>query len=144
MSGNCECLRRNFRDSLQLTYWILDSVATCHMTPEVSGFIPGSLEYTDKHIEVADRHHVMVKQKLQAQIKICDNNGNTFIETLHNLLWAPDLCDRLFSIITLINLGHICSFPELFFTVYFVKKEKNVFTFSYSAQKKHAFWGEIK
>ena len=47
------------------------------MTPEVSDFIPGLLDYTDKHIEVADRHHVMAKQKGQAQIKTCDNNINT-------------------------------------------------------------------
>ena len=30
-----------YGDSLQLTNWILDSVATCHMKPEFSGFIPG-------------------------------------------------------------------------------------------------------
>ena len=40
----------------QLTNWILDSGATCHMTPEVTDFIPGSLEDTDKFIEVADGH----------------------------------------------------------------------------------------
>ena len=39
------------------------------MKPEVSDFIPGSLEYTDKHIEVADGHHVTVKQKVQETIK---------------------------------------------------------------------------
>ena len=48
----------HFGDSLQLTNWILDSGATCQMTPEVSDFIQGSLEDTDKYIEVADRHHV--------------------------------------------------------------------------------------
>ena len=37
-----------YRDSSQLTNWILDSGATCHMTPEVSDFIPGSLGDTDK------------------------------------------------------------------------------------------------
>ena len=40
MSGNDECPSGNFGDSLQLTYWILDSGATCRMTPEVSDFIP--------------------------------------------------------------------------------------------------------
>ena len=35
----------------------------CHMTPEVSDFISGSLDDTDKHIEVADGHHVLAKQK---------------------------------------------------------------------------------
>ena len=51
MNGNDECLSGNVGDSLQLTNWILDSGATCHMTPEVSDFIPGSLEDTDKHVQ---------------------------------------------------------------------------------------------
>ena len=67
MSGNDECPSRNLGDSSQLTNWILHSGATCRMTPEVSYFIPVSLEYTDKHIEVADGHHVMAKQKGQVR-----------------------------------------------------------------------------
>ena len=39
------------------------------MKPEFSGFIPGSLEDTDKHIEAADGHHVTAKQKYKARIK---------------------------------------------------------------------------
>ena len=66
------------------------------MTPEISYFIPGSLEDTDKYIEVADGNHVTTKQKGPVQIKICDDNGKTFIATLYNILLAPDLCDRLF------------------------------------------------
>ena len=61
MSGNDESPTGNFGDILQLTNWILDYGATFHITPEVSGFIPGLLEYTDKHIEVADGHHVTAK-----------------------------------------------------------------------------------
>ena len=56
------------------------------MTPEVSDFIPGLLEDTDERIEVADAHHITEKQKLQVQIKMCDNNGDHFIATLHNVL----------------------------------------------------------
>ena len=63
MSNNDECSSGNFGDSSQLTNWIQDSGATCHMTPEVSDFIPGSLEDTDKRIEVADVHHVTAKQR---------------------------------------------------------------------------------
>ena len=63
MSGNDECTCGNYGDSSQLTNRILDSGATCHMTPEVSDFIPGLLQHTDKHIEVAYGHHVMAKQK---------------------------------------------------------------------------------
>ena len=94
------------------------------MMPEVSVFIPGSLEEMYKYTEVADRHHVPVKQKGQAQIKMCDNNGYTFIATLHNVFLAPDLCDRLFSIITLMNLGHTCLLQKRSCTVYFKAKDK--------------------
>ena len=97
--------------SLLLTNWILDSGATCHMTPEVSDFIQGTLEDTDKYIEVTDGHHVTAKQKGQVQIQMCDDNGNSFITTLYNVILAPDLCDRLFSIITLMNSGHTRLFP---------------------------------
>ena len=65
MSGNDECPSGNFGDSLKLTNQILDYGATCQMTPEVSYFIPGPLGYTDRHIEVADGHHVTAKQKGQ-------------------------------------------------------------------------------
>ena len=35
MSGNDKCPSGNFGDSSQLTNWILDYGATCHMTPVV-------------------------------------------------------------------------------------------------------------
>ena len=62
----------------------------------------------------------------------------------HNVLLAPDLCDRLFSIITLINSGHIFISQKVFCTVYFGAKEKNAVTLSHSSQRKHAFIGKIK
>ena len=96
MSSNDEHKSEKYGDSSQLTYWILDSKAMFHMIPKVSDFIPGSLEDTDKYIEVADGHHVTTKQIGQVLIQMCDNNGKSFIATLHNLLLAPDLCDRLF------------------------------------------------
>ena len=122
MSGNDEYPIGNFGDSSQLTNWILDSGATYHMIPEVSYFIPGLLEDTDKHIEVADGHHVMSKQRGLVRIKMCDDNGYPFIAMLHNVLLAPDLCDRLFPIITLLNSGHTCLFHKGFCTVYFGAK----------------------
>ena len=91
MSSNDKRSSEKYGDSLQLTNRILDSGATCLMIPEVSDFIPGSLEDTDKYIEVADVHHVTAKQKGQVRIKMCDNNGKPFIETLHNVLLAPYL-----------------------------------------------------
>ena len=100
MSSDDERKSGNYGDSSQLTNWILDSGATCHTTPEVTDFIPGSLEDTDKFIEVADGHHVTAKQKGSVQIQMCDDNGKKFIATLYNVLLAPDLCDILFSIVT--------------------------------------------
>ena len=94
MSSNYKRKSEKYGDSSQLTNWILDSGATCHMMPEVSALIPVTLEDTDKYIEVADVHHVTAKQKGQVRIKMCDNNGNSFIATLHNVLLAPDLCYR--------------------------------------------------
>ena len=111
------------------------------MTLEVSDFITGSLEDMDKHIEVADRHHVTAKQKGQVQIKMCDNNGDPFIGTLRNVLLVPDFCNRLFSIIALMNLVHTCLLNKGFCMVYFGEKEKNAVTLSHSAQRKHVFWG---
>ena len=74
---------------------------------------------------------------------MCDDNGNTFVATLYNVLLAPDLCDRLFSIITLMNSGHMCLFHEGFCTVYFVAKEDNAVTLPHIAVRKHAFSGKI-
>ena len=69
MSINDECPSETFGDTSQLTNQILDSGSLCHMTPEVTDFIPGSLEDTDKHIEVADGHHVTTKQKGNVKYK---------------------------------------------------------------------------
>ena len=65
MSNNDECPSGDFGDSSKLKNWILDSGATCHMTPEVSDFILVSLEDTDKHIEVVDGHHVTTEKKVK-------------------------------------------------------------------------------
>ena len=144
MSINDKHSSDKYGDSSQLTNLILDSGETCHMTPEVSDFIPCSLEYTDKYIEIADGHHVTEKQKGQVRIKFCDNNGNTFITTLYILLLAPDLCDRLFSIITVMNSGHTFIFHKGFCTVYFGAQKTNSVTLPHSAKRRHAFLGRIK
>ena len=62
MSTNTESTRRSYGDIFQLTNWILDSGATCHITLDISNFIPVSLVETDKYIEVADEHFVTAKQ----------------------------------------------------------------------------------
>ena len=114
------------------------------MTPELSDFIPCSLENTGKYIEVVDRHHVTAKQKGQILIKMCENNGDYFIATLHNVHLAPDLCDRLFYIITLMNSVHTCICHKGFCTIYFRAKENNAVTLPHIAQRKHAFLRETK
>ena len=139
MSNDDKRENKDYGDSSQLTNWILDSGATCHMTPEVTDFSPGSLEDTDKFIEFADRHHVTAKQKGSVRIQMCDNNRKTFVATLYNVLLAQDLCDRLFSIITLINARHTCLLHKGFCTVYFGAKEDNAVTLPHSAVRKHAF-----
>ena len=77
-------------------------------------------------------------------MQMCNDNRKTFIATLYNVLLAPDLCDRLFSIITLINAGHTCIFHKGFCTVYFGEEKKNAVTLPHSEQRKHAFLGKIK
>ena len=122
MSSDDKRENKDYGNSSQLTNWILDSGATCHMALEVTDFIPGSLEDTDKFIEVADGHHVTAKKKGSVRIQMCDDNGKTFVATLYNVLLAPDLCDRLFSIITLMNAGHKIRFHKGFCTVYLREK----------------------
>ena len=82
------------------------------MTPQVLDFILGLLEYTDKHIELAVGYQVTAKQKGQIQIKMCSDNGDTFIATLHSVLLAPDLLDRLSLITKLMNLVHTFLFSK--------------------------------
>ena len=50
MSNDDKRENKYYGDSSQLTNWVLDSGATCHMTPEVTDIIPGALEDTDKFI----------------------------------------------------------------------------------------------
>ena len=88
-------------------------------------------------------HHVTAIQKGQVQIKMCDDNKDPFIATLHKVLLEPDLCDRLFSIITLMNSGNNCLFHKGFCNVYFGAKENSAVTLPHSAKRKHLFLGKI-
>ena len=98
MSLNLELPRRYFADSSQLTNWILGSGATCHMTPEISDFVPSSLLEIDKYIEVEDSHLVTEKKTREVQIKMRNAYGKAFTATLYNVPFSPELCDKLFSI----------------------------------------------
>ena len=96
MYDNDEIYIRDYGGSLQSTNWILDSVAMCHMSPQFSDLFPGLLEDTDKYIEVADGNYIREKKKGQVQIRMLYYNGYPFIATFHNVLFAPDICNRLF------------------------------------------------
>ena len=65
-----------------------------------------------------------MKQKGQVRIQICDDNKDPFITTVHNVILAPDLRDRLFYIIKLINSRHVCLFLKGFCANYFVAKDQ--------------------
>ena len=43
MSSNDKISSKYWSNSSQLTNWILDFRAICHLTPHISDFIPGSL-----------------------------------------------------------------------------------------------------
>ena len=68
-----------------------------------------------------------------------NNNENIFIETLHNVLLALYLCDRLFLPIMLTNSGYTCLFHKRFFTLYLGNKKKNAVTLLHIAQRTYEF-----
>ena len=114
------------------------------MTPDISDFIPVSLVETDKYIEAADGNFITEKKTGEFQIKMRGDNLKPFIATLYNVLLAPDLCDRLFSIITLINSVNTCLFHNRFCMVFLSDNEQNTVTLLYSAYIKHTFLVKTK
>ena len=138
MSTNAESPRINCGYRSQLTYWILDAGATCHITPEISDFILGSLVETDQYIKVAVRNFLTAKKIGEVQIDIRDNNGKTFIDTLYNVLFAPDFFNWLFSIIALINSVRTFLFHKWFCTFFFSDHKQNAVTIPHRTQRKHA------
>ena len=71
-----------------------------------------------------------------------DDNGKPFIATLYNVLFALDLCNRLFSIIALMNLGHTCLFKKYSCTVFFSANGNNTVTLPHSVHKNMHFWSK--
>ena len=72
-----------------------------------------------------DGHHVTSKQKGQVRIKMCDNNGDTFIATLHNVLSTPDLCDMLFLNNYVNELGtYLFITQRVLYCLLLIKREK--------------------
>ena len=95
-------------------------------------------------MEVADGHHVTAKQEGQVRIKCSAIVWIFSSKRYTNVILEPDECNRLFSIIALMNLGYTCLFHKRFCILYLRSKETNAVRLPHSAQRKHAFWGEIK
>ena len=68
-----------------------------------------------------------------------NDNGKPFIAILYNVLFDPGLCDKLFSIIALMNLVHTYLFNKGFCTVFFSDNEHNAFILPHITHRKHAF-----
>ena len=67
------------------------------MTPEVTDFVPGSLEDTDKFIEVVDGHHVTAKQKGSVRIQMCDKSLSVIVAHLY-AYWTFLFCRYVMSV----------------------------------------------
>ena len=64
-----------------------------------------------------------------------NDNGEPFISTLYNLLFAPDLCDQLFYIIMLMNAEHTCLLLKGF--SFLIVNQHNAVTLPHSVHRKH-------
>ena len=68
-----------------------------------------------------------------------DDNGKAFINMFYNVLFASNLCNSLFSNITLLNLVHTCLFKKGFCTFIFSANEHNSVTFPRSAHRNREY-----
>ena len=88
---------------------------------------------------------ILSQQKTgKSQIKIRDEKGKPSVATLYNAIFNPDSCNRLFSIITLMNLGHTSLFHKGFYIGFFSANEQNAAKSPHSAQRKHELLIKIK
>ena len=67
------------------------------------------------------------------------DNDKPFIATLYNVLLAQDLCDQIFSIIELMDLGNTWLYHKGDFTILFSDNEQNTVISLHSAHRKHLF-----
>ena len=60
--SNIGCKAKHSQNQIPLAHdlynWVMDSGATCHMTPYQSDFIKDSVKHIKKVVEVADGHNV--------------------------------------------------------------------------------------
>ena len=70
---------------------------------------------------------------------MCDDNLKPFIDMLCKLLLAPDLCDKLFSIIALIDQVNTYLFHKGFCIIFFGDTKYNAVILPHREHRKHAF-----
>ena len=126
--ANMACSSTSFVGDLY--NWVLNSGATCHMTPFLDDFIPGTMETVDKFVEVADGHYVPGKQQGKVRIRMHDDVGRPFQIVLEEVLYILALAERLFLILMCTDKGHKCLFDNGYCTISFGSEGGNAVTLS--------------
>ena len=81
-----------------LSNWVMDSGATCHMTPYESDFEHNSVSHTQKGVEDADGHNVPANLSSTILIRTKNDAGENITICLIAVLCVPHLERHLFSL----------------------------------------------
>ena len=93
-----------------------------------------------KYIEVEYGNYVTTKQTGQVQTSMHNDNGEPFITTLYKVLFDQDLCDKLISIIKLMNLVHTWIFHKRFYTFFSVTTNRTQLPYHILHWESMHFW----
>ena len=108
--GNAGHLRKQENIDILLVHdlnnWVMDSGATCHMTPYKNDFVNDSKNSEDKVVEVVDGYTVPAKSSGTIIIKTTSNQGDSINLRIKGVLHVPHLSRRLFSLMSIIKEGH--------------------------------------
>ena len=86
--------------------WVIDSGATCHMTPYESDFLHETARSIDKVVEVADGHTVPATLCGTVLIYTMTDLGQKNNLCIEDVLFVRHLERRLFSLMSLIEENH--------------------------------------
>ena len=86
--------------------WVMDSGATCHMTPYKSDFLPETIRSVNKVVEVADGHTVPATLCGKVLVITSTDLGQKINLRIEDVLLVPNLERRLFSLMSLIEQDH--------------------------------------
>ena len=95
-----------------LYIWVMDSGCTCHMTPYMDDFVAGSMITTSWIIEVADSNIVPAKLQGSVRMKILNDDRETISLRIEGVLYVPELSRQLFSLMSLMDQGHLISLSK--------------------------------